>query len=143
MKNLISNLNRKKYGLAAILLVLIYIIISAFMQLHQNKPIVGTWIGIHSTNTTTREVYTADGKYKFYYEGRLMTTNTYKLSNKPNPCGVDMHRRLQLYPNNKFLIFTNTKTNKKQCYLVYKLTENRLITSPFGSASVDSLKKVQ
>lgn len=130
--------------LSIICVLILFPCISSCSQNRQNNPIVGTWIDIHSTTTEIREVYTADGKYKFYYEGKLITTSTYKLSNKPNPCGVDMHQRLQLYPNDQFLIYTNTKTNKKNCSLVYKLTENLLVRRSFRdfTSGADSLKKV-
>lgn len=134
----------KKFAFSINIVLILFISMSACTRNQQNKTIEGAWIGIHSTSTETREVYTSDGKYKFYYKGKLKATENYKLTNKPNPCGVDMSSRLQHYPTTQFLIYTNIKTNKKQCYLVYKLTENLLVRRSFRdfTSGADSLKKV-
>lgn len=143
MKDSISSLFRKRYSLTGILVVIL-IVLGAFLWNKQNNPIIGTWIGLHSTNTKTREVYTANGKHKLYIDGKLMETDTYKLSKAPNHCGVDMSKRLQLYPKESILILTDTKTGKKHCSLVYKLTKNLMVLRGFDdyTAGVDSLKKV-
>ena len=120
-----------------------FIAASAFILSRQNNPIIGTWIGLHSTNATGRWVFTSNNKFKEYYHNKLDEEYTYKLSQTPNHCGVDMSERLNHFPNNRILILTNTKTNNKQCYLVYKLTDKRLILAAFGNAHTDSLKKVQ
>lgn len=141
MKKITSNFFEKKYGLVAIVIIMIPISLWAFTWNYQNNPIVGTWIGIHKTSTQTRVVFTAD-EYKYYFKEKLMATYNYEITNKTNPCGADMSMRLELYPDDQFLILIDMNTNEKHCYLVYELTENRFIYSPFGSASVDSLKKV-
>lgn len=143
MKNVIGNVFKKKYGFVVILLIVLLVSLGAFMLSSQNNTIVGTWIDIHSTSTATRSVYTADGKAKFYIDGQLQATELYELSKTPNHCGFDLSKRLELNPEESILILTDTKANKKYCFLVYKLTEDRFISSPFGSASIDSLKKVQ
>lgn len=143
MKYSVNNSLREKHGFLVILILLVFFSISAaFIVSKQNNPIVGTWIGIHSTSTMTREVYTADGTYKFYYEGKLMATETYKLSKTPIHCGIDESERLKLYPEESILIMMDSKTNKKKCYLVYKLTENRFITSAFPAAPESMVQKI-
>lgn len=142
MKNSKSNYFKKKYGMVVILFLMVLVVISAFILNKQNNPIVGTWIGIHRTNTKTRSVYMANGKVKYYIFGKLSAIEKYKLSKTPKHCGIDESKRLEMYPKEQILIITDTKTNKKVCFLVYKLTENRFIKSPYGSGAVDTLKKV-
>src|SRR5699024_7290720 len=125
--NLISKLFRRLYGFPTILILLIFFGISAFIVSNQNNPIVGTWIGIHHTNTKTRSVYMANGKVKYYIFGKLSAIEKYKLSKTPKHCGINESKRLEMYPKEQILIITDTKTNKKVCFLVYKLTENRFI----------------
>jgi len=135
----------RKYIFTSILTLFTLIILSAFMLNKQNNPIIGTWIDIHSTNTSNgRWVFTSN-KFKEYYEGNLEEEDTYKLTKTPHPCGIDMSKRLQMYPKNRILILTNTKTGKKRCSLVYKLTNKRLILAALTRAhiEVDTLKKVQ
>ena len=123
-------------------LFILFIAVSAFIYSRQNNPIVGSWIGIHSNNKQGKWVFTSN-KFKEYYEGNLDEEYTYKLSQTPNHCGVDMSERLKHFPNNRILILTNTKTGKKTCGLVFKLTDKRLILAAVGNAHTDSLKKVQ
>ena len=122
---------------------MVVLFLCGFIIIRQNNPIVGTWIGLHSTIATGRWVFTSNNKFKEYYHDKLDEEYTYKLSKTPNHCGQDMSQRFKLYPNEQILILTNTKTGKKQCNLVYKLTDKRLILAAFGNAHTDSLKKVQ
>jgi len=145
MKILSEYLSNKTY-LFSIGVCMFFIAVSAFIYSRQNNPIVGTWVGLHSSKKYKNQyswTFTSDNKFKRYFGGQLTKYNTYKLTKTPNHCGVDMSDRLNHFPNNRILILTNTKTNNKQCYLVFKLTDKRLILAAFGNAHTDSLKKVQ
>ena len=129
---------------------LLFMAAGAFIHSRQNDPIVGSWIGIHGTPPSTGSnfgwVFNNNKISKRYINGKLYKEYTYKLSQTPNHCGVDMSDRLNHFPNNRILILTNTKTGKKTCSLVYKLTDKRLILSSYQAetaSGVDTLKKVQ
>ena len=146
MKFLSPNSFNEKHNFFLIGFVMVVLFLCGFIIIRQNNPIVGTWIGLHSTNATGRWVFTSNNKFKEYYHNKLDEEYTYKLSQTPNHCGVDMSDRLNHFPNNRILILTNTKTGKKTCSLVYKLTDNRLILSSYQAetaSGVDTLKKVQ
>jgi len=126
---------------------MVVLFLCAFIYISQNNPIVGTWIGIHSTNSSNgRWVFASDKKLKRYIGGKLYKKYTYKVSKTPNHCGVDMSKRLDHFPKNRILILTNTKTGKKTCGLIQKLTNNRLVLSSYQAetaSGIDTLKKVQ
>lgn len=145
--NIISEyLSNKKYLFSIVGVCIFFIAASAFIYSRQNNPIVGTWIGLHSSKKYINKyswTFTSNNEFKRYFGGQLTKYNKYKLSKTPNHCGVDMSKRLQMHPKNLILILKDTETEKKQCYLVYKLTNKRLVLSAFRNAHIDTLKKVQ
>lgn len=124
-------------------------VLSAFMLNKQNNPLAGTWIGLGNSSFSNgvyqwRWVFKSNKKLKRYENGKLYKEWTYNLTRTPKHCGVDMSKRLKIYPKNYILILTNTKTHEKQCNLVYKINKNLLIWSSYRApAYVDTLEKVK